>query len=310
MSGEPRPYRSGFVAIVGRPNVGKSTLTNRLVGQKVAIVSKRPQTTRTRILAVVNRTDGQIVLLDTPGIHKPQHRLNQRMVDVAVRSLGQADAALWLVDVTEPIGPGDRYVGDLLRRSRLPVFIGVNKIDRVKKPTLLPAMEKLHRLLEVAEIFPLSALEGDGCEVLAEALLACLPPGDRLYPEDFLSDQLERFFVAELVRERILEHTRDELPYTTGVLVESFKEEAGLVRIHAVVLVERESQKGILIGKGGQRLKQIGSQARQEIEAVLASRVYLGLFVKVAPAWREDPKLLAEMGLLGGGRGTRSGFAD
>jgi GTPase len=297
LSDAPRPFRSGFVSIVGRPNVGKSTLANRLVGQKVAIVSSRPQTTRNRILAVVNRPGGQIVLFDTPGIHKPQHRLNQRMVDIAVRSLGQAEVALWMVDVSEAIGPGDRYVCDLLARSRLPVVIGVNKIDRVRKPEILPVMAALHRLMEAAEIVPISALEGDGCEVLVETLLDRLPAGHPLYPEDFLSDQAERFFVSELVRERILENTRDELPYSTGVLVESFKEDGALVRIEAVILVERESQKGIVIGKGGQRLKQIGTEARREIEEFLASRVYLGLFVKVEPAWREDPHLLGQMGL-------------
>ena len=293
----PAPFRSGFVAVVGRPNVGKSTLVNRLVGQKVAIVSDKPQTTRNRILAVVNRPDGQIVLFDTPGIHKPPHRMNERMVHTAVRSLNQVDLALWLADVAEGYGPGDRYVSDVLKRAGKPVMLGLNKIDRLAKPKLLPVIDDYRRLLDFVEVVPLSALTGENVDLLAELLLRHLPEGERLYPEDFLSDQPERFFVAEMVREQILRLTREEVPYSAGVVIDSFKEEEPLVRIEASILVERESQKGILIGKGGGMLKAVGSAARRDIEEFLGTRVYLGLFVKVRPNWRQDAATLGQMGL-------------
>jgi GTP-binding protein Era len=290
-------FRSGFVAVVGRPNVGKSTLVNRLVGEKVAIVSDKPQTTRNRILAVLNRPDGQVVLFDTPGIHKPMHRMNERMVVAAVSSLGQVDLAVWVVDVTEEYGPGDRYVKEVLGRSGKPVMLVLNKIDLMPKPQLLPLIDHYRRLLDFAEVIPLSALEGDNVDVLGERLVAHLPEGERLYPEDFLTDQPERFFVAEMVREQILRHTREEIPYSTAVVVDSFKEGDPLVRIEASILVERPSQKGILIGRGGAMLKAIGSAARREIEAFLGTKVYLGLFVKVREGWREDQAVLDEMGL-------------
>jgi GTP-binding protein Era len=291
------PFHSGFVAVVGRPNVGKSTLVNRLVGEKVAIVSDKPQTTRNRILAVLNRPDGQIVLFDTPGIHKPMHRMNERMVETAVGSLGQVDVALWLVDVTEDYGPGDRYVKDVLARAGKPVILGLNKIDLVPKPRLLPIIDQYRQLLDFAEIVPISGLKGDNVERLAERLVAHLPAGERLYPEDFLTDQPERFFVAEMVREQILRHTREEIPYSTAVIIDSFKEGQPVMRIEASILVERQSQKGILIGRGGAMLKAIGSAARREIEAFLGTKIYLGLFVKVREGWREDPAMLDEMGL-------------
>jgi GTP-binding protein Era len=290
-------FRSGFVAVVGRPNVGKSTLVNRLIGEKVAIVSDKPQTTRNRILAVLNRPGGQVVLFDTPGIHKPMHRMNERMVEAALSSLGQVDLALWVVDVTEEYGPGDRYVKEVLARSGKPVMLALNKIDLIPKPRLLPLIDQYRRLLDFVEVIPLSALQGDNVDVLGERLVAHLPEGDRLYPEDFLTDQPERFFVAEMVREQILRHTREEIPYSTAVVVDSFKEGDPLVRIEASILVERPSQKGILIGRGGAMLKAIGSAARREIEAFLGTKVYLGLFVKVREGWREDQAVLDEMGL-------------
>jgi len=289
--------RSGFVAVVGRPNVGKSTLVNRLVGQKVSIVSDKPQTTRNRILAVVNRPEGQIVLLDTPGIHKPLHRMNQRMVEAAVRSLDEVDAALWLVDAKEGYGPGDRYVRDVLKRAGKPVVLGINKIDSVPRPALLPVIDNYRGLLEFAEIVPLSALTGDNVDLVAERLLALLPEAPAAYPEDFLTDQPERFFVAETVREKVLQFTRDELPYTTGVVIDRFQEGEPTVRIEATILVERDGHKGILIGKKGEMLKRIGTAARHDIERLLGTKVFLGLFVKVRPNWREDPRILEQMGL-------------
>lgn len=290
-------FRSGFVTVFGRPNVGKSTLVNRLVGQKVAIVSNKPQTTRNRILAVLNRPEGQVVLFDTPGVHKPSHTMNQRMVDAAVHTLGQVELALWLVDVGEAYGPGDRHVRDVLKRSKVPVILGINKIDRVAKPRILPVIDAYRTVMEFADIVPVSALTGENVDRLVERLLAHLPEGERLYPEDFLTDQPERFFVAEIVREAILRLTRDEIPYSTGVVVDSFQEEGALVRIHASILVERESQKGILIGRGGSMLKSIGTAARHQIEQFLSAKVFLGLFVKVREGWRENVALLDEMGV-------------
>jgi GTPase len=298
-----RPFRSGFVTVVGRPNVGKSTLVNRLVGQKVAIVSDKPQTTRNRILAVVNRPGAQLVLFDTPGIHKPEHEMNRRMVDTAVRSIGQGDVVLWVNEVTEPPGPSDAFIQRLLEKSRLPVVLALNKIDRVPKPRILPALETWSRVGKFDDIVPISAKDGDNVDRLEQVLVSKLREGERLYPEDFLTDLPERFFVAEMVRERILHHTRQEIPYVTGVVIESFKEEQGLVRIQCAILVERDNQKGILIGRGGSMLKLVGSEARQQIEHFLGTKVFLGLFVKVRERWRENDALLDEMGMgASGGR--------
>jgi GTPase len=297
-------FRAGFVSVVGRPNVGKSTLVNRLVGQKIAIVSDKPQTTRNRILAVMNPPGGQIVLFDTPGIHKPMHRMNKRMVDTAVKSLGQVELAVWVIDVTEPYGPGDRYVREVLKKSGRPVLLAINKIDRVPKPKILSVIDQYRTLLDFAEVVPISARDGDNVDVLPSLLLKYLPEGERLYPEDFLTDLPERFFVAEMVREQILRLTREEIPYTTGVLIESFKEEEGLVRIEATIYAERESQKGILIGKGGGMLKEVGTAARRQIEEFLGTQIFLGLFVKVRERWREDAALLDEMGM--GDKGGRT----
>jgi len=290
-------FRSGFVSVVGRPNVGKSTLVNRLVGQKVSIVSDKPQTTRNRILAVVNRPEGQLLLFDTPGLHKPLHRMNERMMEEALRSLDRVDAALWLVDVAEGYGPADRYVSETLKRAGKPVVLGINKIDAVAKPKILPVIENYRGLLDFAEIIPISALSGENVELLATRLVALLPEGPALYPEDFLSDQPERFFVAEMVREKVLRFTRDELPYSTGVVIDSFTEGEPVVRIEATIFVERDGHKGILIGKRGEMLKRIGTSARHDIEAFLGAKVFLGLFVKVRSGWREDPRVLEQMGL-------------
>jgi GTPase len=289
--------RAGFVAVVGRPNVGKSTLVNQIVGQKIAIVSDKPQTTRNRILAVVNKPGGQIVLFDTPGIHKPQHRMNEQMVETARRSLGQVEVVLWLADVTEQPGLGERVVRDLVKKSGKPVVLGLNKIDRIPKPQILPAIDVYRHLMDFAAIVPVSALKGENVDALTQQLLDLLPESDPLYPEDFLTDQPERFFVAEMIREKILRHTREEIPYSTGVVIDSFKEEGGLVRIEATVLVERQTQKGILIGRGGQMLKTVGTEARRDIEEFLSTKIFLGLFVKVRENWREDQKILEEMGL-------------
>ena len=309
MSEPKAPFKSGFVSVVGRPNVGKSTLVNRLVGQKVAIVSDKPQTTRNRILAVVNRPGAQLVLFDTPGIHKPEHEMNRRMVDTAVKSIGQGDVVLWVNEVTEPPGPSDAFIERLLAKSGLPVVLALNKIDRVPKPKILPALETWSRVGSFTDIVPISARDGDNVDRLEQVLIGHLRQGEPLYPDDFLTDLPERFFVAEMVRERILHHTRQEIPYVTGVVIESFKEdEKGLVRIEAAILVERENQKGILIGRGGSMLKLVGSEARQQIEAFLGTKIYLGLFVKVREHWRENESLLDQMGM--GESGGRLGGGD
>jgi GTP-binding protein Era len=300
MSDENPPvagFRAGFVTVVGRPNVGKSTLVNRLVGQKVAIVSDKPQTTRNRILAVVNRPKAQLVLFDTPGIHKPMHEMNRRMVDTAVRSIGQGDVVLWVNEANEPPGPGDAFIQRLLADTKRPLVLALNKIDLVAKPRLLPAIENWSRFGRFDDVVPISAMKGENVDRLESVLAAKLPEGPPLYPEDFVSDLPERFFVAEMVRERILQHTREEIPYVTGVVIESFKEEENLVRIHAAILVERENQKGILIGKRGSMLKRVGTEARRQIEEFLGTKVFLGLFVKVRERWRENEGILGEMGL-------------
>lgn len=293
----PTAGRAGFVAIVGRPNVGKSTFVNALVGTKISIVSDKPQTTRNRILAVVNRPGGQLVLFDTPGIHKPEHKMNARMVESAVRSLSLVELVFWMIDVGEACGPGDRYVREVLRRAGRPVLLGINKIDSVPKPRILPAIDTYRRLLDFVEIIPISALTGENVQLAGDRLLACLPEGEPLYPDDFLTDRPERFFVGEMIREQVLRLTRQELPYVTGVLVDSFKEEEGIVRISASILAERDSQKAILIGRGGAMLKEIGTRARREIEAFLGTHIFLGLFVKVRERWRENVALLDEMGV-------------
>jgi GTP-binding protein Era len=287
------------VALVGRPNAGKSTLLNRLVGQKVAIVSDKPQTTRTRILGVRNGEGGQIVFIDTPGIHRPLHRLNVRMVDVAVQSISQADVVCAVADATEAVGGGDQYLGTLLARGSVPMILALNKIDRVAKPALLPLIEQWSRLARFEAIVPVSALTGENEDALLKALLLHLPEGEALYPDDYLTDQPERSFVAEIVREKVLRHTRDELPFSSAVLVDRFEEanERGLMRLFCTILVERESQKPIVIGRGGAMIKRIGTEAREELERFFGTKVFLDLRVKTRAGWREDPRMLDEIGI-------------
>jgi GTP-binding protein Era len=291
--------KAGFVALVGRPNAGKSTLLNRLVGQKVAIVSDKPQTTRTRILGVRNSDEGQIVFIDTPGIHRPLHRMNVRMVDVAVQSIGQADLVCAVADATEAVGGGDQYLATLLGRSSAPLVLALNKIDRVARQALLPVIEQWSRLARFEDIVPVSALTGENEAALVGALFRHLPEGEALYPADYLTDQPERTYVAEIVREKVLRHTRDELPFTSAVLVDRFEEpdERGLLRLFCTILVERESQKPIVIGRGGAMIKRIGSEAREELERFFGARVFLDLRVKASAGWREDPRLLDRIGM-------------
>ncbi len=292
--------KAGLVALVGRPNAGKSTLLNRFVGQKVAIVSDKPQTTRHRILGVRNSPGGQLVFIDTPGIHKPQHRMNRRMVDDAIRTLRDVDVAVLIVDATSRPGTGDQYVVEAVRRAGVPTVLALNKIDLVHKPKLLPLMEHYGRVAEFRAIVPISAMTGDGDQTLERELLSALPEGEPLYPEEFLTDQTERALAAELVREKILRHTRDELPFATAVVIDRFEEPeapGAITRIFASILVDQDSQKPIVVGHGGSMIKRIGTEARQDLEAMLDGPVYLDLHVKVREDWRDDERLLDELGL-------------
>jgi GTP-binding protein Era len=294
---------SGFVSLVGRPNVGKSTLLNRLVGTKLAIVSDKPQTTRTRILGVKHSPDSQVVFLDTPGIHRPLHRMNRRMVDLALETLRDVDLIVLVFDASERLGAGDRYVLGLLPGVGRPVLLALNKIDLVAKPRLLPIIDTLRGCHDFAEIVPVSALTGDGVDRLERAIVRRLPEGEPLYPPDYLTDQPERRLAAEIVREKVLKHTRAELPFVTAVVVDSFADPdlRGLMRIHCTILVEQDSQKPILIGRGGAMIKRIGTEARLELERFFGTKVFLDLHVKVKADWREDRRVLDELG-LGGAR--------
>ncbi len=294
--------RCGFVALVGRPNVGKSTLLNRLVGTKLAIVSDKPQTTRNRIAGVRNYQGGQAIFLDTPGIHRPTHRMNVRMVDAAVEGIQQADVVALVADATDPRAGGrERFILERLRRTAAPVALVLNKVDLVPRPSLLPLIDRWRQRHAFTEIVPVSALSGENVDRLERVLLEHLPEGDPRYPTDYLTDQPERFFVAETVREKVLGLTHAEIPFSTAVVVDRFEEadDRGIMRFYCSILVERESQKPILVGHGGAMIKQIGTAARCDLETFFEARVYLDLRVKVASEWREDGRLLDELGMPG-----------
>jgi len=290
------PHKRGIVALVGRPNAGKSTLLNRLVGQKLAIVSDKPQTTRNRIVGVRHYPGGEVVYLDTPGIHRPLYRLNVRMMDAATDSVADADLVLVVVDVSEPSGAGDRFLMDMVSRVRAPRVLALNKVDGVDKLALLPRMAAYHETGLVSDIVPVSALTGENIDRLEACLLTHLPEGEAIYPDDYLTDQPERFFVAELVREQVLQQTHDELPFSTAVVVDRF-EEGPLLRLYCTILVERDSQKPIIIGRAGATIKAIGTAARLELQEFFQTPVFLDLHVKVRGRWREDERTLSELGL-------------
>jgi GTPase len=288
-------FRSGFVAIVGRPNAGKSTLVNTLVGRKVAIVSPRPQTTRNRIQGIVNRDDAQIVLIDTPGIHQPHNVLSRQMMDEAQHALEGVDVLSLIVDASVDFGAGDEFSLEWVRRFHGPTFLLLNKVDRVRKQILLPLIERYAALYDFAEVFPISALTGEGCPALVDGWLARLPESPPYFPPDQFTDQPERFLAAELIREKAIVATREEVPHAIAVLVDSFEEKKELVKIRATLYVEREGQKGILIGKRGETMKKIGTQARREIESILGTHIFLELFVKVQPNWRQNSALVRQL---------------
>jgi GTP-binding protein Era len=294
------PFRSGFVSIIGRPNAGKSTLLNALVGEKLAIVTRKPQTTRNRIQGVVNversgkRPAGQIVLIDTPGVHKPVNSLNRRMMKEVYDALEGCDLLLLIVDVKEKFGTGDKFVLDIVQKNGQKTFLLLNKIDAIDKQELLPLIAKYKELHEFAEVIPISALKRQGLDMLLAAVVKALPEGPHYFPKDQVTDQPERFLVAELVREQVLLATEQEVPYATTVLIERYDEGAKLTSIAATIYCERDGQKAILIGKRGETLKKIGTAARLQIERLLNTKVFLELFVKVRAGWRDSRQFVEE----------------
>ncbi len=295
----PDGFRSGFVALIGRPNVGKSTLLNQLVGEKVAITSPVAQTTRNRLRAILTTETAQLVLLDTPGIHKPHHLLGERLVQTARNSIGEVDVVLALMDGSVPMGRGDQFVLDLLQQIRQPVLLGLNKQDLVAAEEQAELIASYQAALPLAPLFPFSASSGEGCAALVAAMAHLLPPGPMLYPAGTISDQPERLLLAELIREQVLHLTREEIPHSVAVQIERLEEDGPRTAVLATVMVERSSQKGILIGKGGAMLKAIGTGARLQMQKVFDGPVYLELFVKVVPHWRQKPGRLAELGYQG-----------
>ncbi len=292
--------KSGFVSLVGRPNAGKSTLLNRLVGAKLAIVSDKPQTTRNRIIGVRNDPGAQVVYVDTPGIHRPLHRMNVRMVDAALDTLREVDVLGVVVDATEAGGKGQQFLFGLLKDVSAPVFLILNKIDLMKRPRLLPLIDEFSRKGIFAEIVPVSAQTGENVDRLERAFVERLPDGEPLYPTDYLTDQPERFLAGEIVREKVLQMTRDEIPFSSAVLVDRFEEAVGpkgMLKLYCTIVVERESQKPIIIGRGGEMIKRIGTAAREDLERFFHTKVFLDVRVQVKSEWREDDRVLTDLGM-------------
>jgi GTPase len=291
-------HKAGYISILGRPNVGKSTLFNRLVGEKISIVSEKPQTTRNRILGIKNMEEAQLIFLDTPGIHEGRSNLNRRMVSAAIASGQDADLLLFLVEASSPMLEKDRKMIESLEGSRGVPLLVINKIDLVKRETLLPMIDRYQNFHDFREIIPISATTGEGVDIVLKSIVKYLPESPPLYPLDLLTDQTERFIVSEIIREKVIQEAYQEIPHSTAVTVESFKEhpEKNLVVIHATIHVERDSQKKILIGREGQKLKSIGEAARKEIEAFLGTRAFLELWVKVEKNWTRDPRALDRLG--------------
>lgn len=290
-------FHSGFVAILGRPNVGKSTFLNRVVGQKIAIMSNKAQTTRNKIQGIYTEDDAQIVFIDTPGIHKPHSRLGDFMVESALSTLNEVDAVLFMVNATQKRGRGDDFIIERLKNVKKPIYLVINKIDQIHPDKLLQIMDDYRNTLDYAEVFPISALEGNNCPELIESLVNTLPEGPQYYPADQITDHPERFIAGELIREKVLELTREEVPHSVAVVVDRIhREDDEKVLVQATIVVERNSQKGIIIGKGGKMLKQIGVKARKDIELMLGDKVYLELWVKVQPNWKDRQVDLQALG--------------
>lgn len=290
-------FKSGFLSIIGRPNVGKSTFMNKVIGQKIAIMSDKAQTTRNKIQGVFTTNDAQMIFIDTPGIHKPKHRLGDFMVQIAEDTLNEVDSILFMINADEGYGRGDQYIIDLLQKVNSPVFLIINKIDLIHPDQLLPLIEKYKSLYDFEEIIPISALEGNNVDHLVDVLKEHLPEGPQYYPEDQVTDHPERFVISELIREKVLHLTKEEVPHSIAVVIENIeKNESEKLLIQATIVTERSSQKGILIGKQGTMLKNIGKQARRDIEALLGSKVYLELWIKVKKDWRNRQNQLHEFG--------------
>lgn len=296
-----KPFRSGFVAVVGRPNAGKSTLVNALVGAKVSIVTPIAQTTRNRILGIVHRSESQMILMDTPGIHRPLTRLNEQMMAFVREALEERELALLIVDASAPFGKGDEFAVQMVADHAPRSILLLNKIDLIHKMKLLPLIDRYAKLHEFEEIFPISALKGTNLGEVTEAIVARLPEGPAYFPPEIYTDQPERFLACEIIRERVIRNTHQELPHVSAVLMDQFEESATLTRILATILVERESQKPIVIGAGGSRIKQIGIEARRELEKVFPPQVFLQLFVKVQPHWRDSRHTVASLDYRHGG---------
>ncbi|MCG1815522.1 GTPase Era [Staphylococcus epidermidis] len=292
-------HKSGFVSIIGRPNVGKSTFVNRVIGHKIAIMSDKAQTTRNKIQGVMTRDDAQIIFIDTPGIHKPKHKLGDYMMRVAKNTLSEIDAIMFMVNVNEDIGRGDEYIMEMLKNVKTPIFLVLNKIDLVHPDTLMPKIEQYQSYMDFTDIIPISALEGLNVDHFIDVLKSFLPEGPKYYPDNQISDHPEQFVVSEIIREKILHLTSDEIPHAIGVNVDRMiKEDEDRVRIEATIYVERDSQKGIVIGKGGKKLKEVGKRARRDIEMLLGSKVYLELWVKVQRDWRNKVNFIRQIGYV------------
>ncbi|PPA71446.1 GTPase Era [Jeotgalibacillus proteolyticus] len=291
-------HKSGFVSIIGRPNVGKSTFLNRVIGQKIAIMSDKPQTTRNKIQGVMTTNDSQMIFIDTPGIHKPKHKLGDFMIKMATNTFREVDLILFMVNVDEGLGRGDEYIMDLLKDVKTPVFLVLNKIDTVHPDELLPIIDNYRSRQEFKEIVPISALEGNNVDTLLEQIKENLPEGPQYYPADQITDHPERFIISELIREKALHLTREEVPHSIAVSIDKIQKEEGkeIINVMATIIVERDSQKGIVIGKRGAMMKEIGQRARQDIENLLGSKVYLELWVKVQKDWRNKMSNLRDFG--------------
>lgn len=290
-----KSFRSGFVAIIGRPNAGKSTLVNRLVGQKIAIVTSKPQTTRNRIQGIVTRPEGQVIFIDTPGLHEADSALGRQMMQEVAAALEGIDVLLLMVDASHTELHADELLLAKARRFRGKTILALNKVDRVPKPKLLPLIDSFAKAFDFSSIVPISALKGSGCDELLREILKQLPEGEPYFPEDQVTDQPERFLAAEIIREKAIQVMYHEVPYALAVFVEKFEETPKLLHIEALMNVERDSQKKILIGHKGETIKKIGTEARKELEAILDTKIYLGLYVKVAPDWRENPQKVREL---------------
>jgi GTPase len=291
-------FRSGFVTIIGRPNVGKSTLMNHVIGEKLSIISNKPQTTRNTIQTILTKNDYQIVFLDTPGMHKPKHKLGEYMVNVAQKTLNEVDVILFLTTPDEVMGVGDRYILEQLKRVNTPVLLVINKVDTVKPESVLKTIESFAAEFKFADVVPISAIKGENVDKLMELIIAKLPEGPQYFPSDMITDQPEKFVISEIIREKILQNLSEEVPHGTAVEIMTMKEDenANIIDINATIYCEKDSHKAIIIGKGGQMLKKIGQSARIDMENLLDSKVFLELWVKVKKDWRDSPSVLKSLG--------------